>query len=647
MRGARRVVVVLILGLAGGVFLFFRLFFSPATGDSRSSADPRLSYAGPHQNVRPDVAYVGDEACSVCHAKETATFREHPMGRSLFPLASVTERPPIDVAHHNPFTALGESHRIEQADGRTWHHQFQKSADDRTIYDVATEVKYAIGSGTHAQSYLWEQDGYVQQSPITWYAERRIWDASPGWLEVGGGRPAEGRCLFCHANRVEPMPGYANRFVAPVFRGSTIGCERCHGPGAKHVAVRMGDEAAGGDEEFTIVNPGKLPWRLRDAVCHQCHLEAETRIVKRGRELFDYRPGLPLEAFWTLVVQTDNDDIRRILSHPEQLERSRCFRASTDANKLGCISCHDPHVKPDANQRVAHFRQACLNCHVDHGCSLPAAERRRQNVEDSCFECHMPKRQTSDVPHVAGTDHRIPRRADQTITLPQTPPPALPDVIPVRLFHRQPGETLTAEERRDLGVALAELLTMNKVPTTLAGKTLELIDEALQTVPDDAAAWDAKASALQQLNRTDEALAAYREALRLEPNRESSVVGAGLLTLRAGRRDDALQFWKRALELNPWRPLHHGSLAILYAGRQQWRQAQEASEAWVRLEPANTEARRVLTLCWLRLGERPSATKEFAVMEALKPANLTSLQAWWNAETQGPAPGYRLPERPK
>jgi tetratricopeptide (TPR) repeat protein len=199
--------------------------------------------------------------------------------------------------------------------------------------------------------------------------------------------------------------------------------------------------------------------------------------------------------------------------------------------------------------------------------------------------------------------------------------------------------------RRDMGVALAELLSMNKVPATLAGKTLDLIEEALGTVPEDAGAWEGKAIALQHINRADAALAAYQEALRLEPNRESSVVGAGLLTLRAGQRDQALQYWQRARELNPWRPLHHGSLAILYIGRARWRDAKEECEAWVRQEPGNTEARRLLTMCQLRLGDRASATKEFAIVEALKPTNLAALQSWWRNETEGTVSGYPPPGR--
>src|SRR5205823_3198677 len=102
---------------------------------------------------------------------------------------------------------------------------------------------------------------------------------------------------------VHPREGYANRYESPLFdEGHAIGCERCHGPGALHVRdPGQRDPETGID--YTIVNPKHLKPDLRAAVCEQCHLEGETRIVRRGRDLFDFRPGLPMQAFWSVFVR--------------------------------------------------------------------------------------------------------------------------------------------------------------------------------------------------------------------------------------------------------------------------------------------------------------------------------------------------------
>src|SRR5262245_50377429 len=49
----------------------------------RPIADPRLTFQTPFENVRPDVAYVGDARCAECHRDIARHYSRHPMGRSM------------------------------------------------------------------------------------------------------------------------------------------------------------------------------------------------------------------------------------------------------------------------------------------------------------------------------------------------------------------------------------------------------------------------------------------------------------------------------------------------------------------------------------------------------------------------------------
>src|SRR5262244_1139751 len=73
-------IIVLILAGAG---LWARSHWGHSDTGQSSPADllpdPRLTYAGPFQNIHPSVRYVGDAECARCHKKESESFHRHPM----------------------------------------------------------------------------------------------------------------------------------------------------------------------------------------------------------------------------------------------------------------------------------------------------------------------------------------------------------------------------------------------------------------------------------------------------------------------------------------------------------------------------------------------------------------------------------------
>jgi hypothetical protein len=448
-RPRRRFAVVAVLSLAAAIAAvclaapFLTRRSPPPPRDAPS--DPRLLYEGPYRNIHPHVAYVGDKACASCHADISRSYRRHPMGRSLTPIADAEEAQWYDAAHHNPFPALGEIFQVERRGRRVWHTESRRDANDRLLYTFETEVLYAIGSGTRGRSYLADRDGYLFQTAISWYAQKGIWDLSPGFQPgLLTGRPVPGECLFCHANRTRFQEGSLNHYDTPVFDGHAIGCERCHGPGAKHVAST---------DPLDIVCPNteRLTPDLCEAVCEQCHLEGAHRVVRRQRGLYDFRPGLPLQDFWRVFVQSREEGEReQAVTHVEQMHASRCYQGGSGAGRMLCTSCHDPHVAVAAEERAVYYRRRCLACHRDKGCSLPRRVRLDRQADDSCIACHMPRSPTADIVHTAATDHRIPRR----------PPPAAKEERqpagvdrPLRPFHPYRPED-EAEVRRDLGLAL-------------------------------------------------------------------------------------------------------------------------------------------------------------------------------------------------
>jgi hypothetical protein len=90
------------------------------------------------------------------------------------------------------------------------------------------------------------------------------------------------------------------------------------------------------------------------------------------------------------------------------------------AGALGCISCHDPHRLPQNESRVTYYRDRCLQCHAEPGCSLPQEARLEQSPQDDCAACHMPRKTLAIVSHTALTDHKSPRQSLREAPLPKS-----------------------------------------------------------------------------------------------------------------------------------------------------------------------------------------------------------------------------------
>ncbi len=569
----------------------------------------------PYENTRLEVKYVGDAACTRCHAEIAETYSRHPMGRSLAPIASEKD----DRGGPVRFEALGFEYSIENRDGHVIHREARRDASGRLIAQNEAEVRFAMGSGRQGVAYLIERDGFLFQSPISWYCAARRWGLSPGYekANVHFDRPVQEDCLYCHANRAQPVAGTVNRYRSPIFQGHAIGCERCHGPGELHVKrPRVVD-----GRDTTIVNPAALEPSLRDAVCQQCHLIGHQRVVRLDRRAEEYRPGLPFYRFWTVVESAKGPAEDRFVGQVEQMHESRCFRAS--AGRLGCISCHDPHRLPAPEETVAYYRDRCLECHAERGCRLPAEVRLVRSRDDDCAGCHMPRSRSSDIIHAATTNHRILRHADRPDRSSIATGEQHDNPRPVVSFHH---DLMTELERaaveRDIGVALC------RDGPAAATVALPLLEAALAARPDDVTAWESRGFALAQLGRVEEALAAFRKALEQEPDRESALTRAAYAAAR-GHLQEAIADWRRDIALNPWRSDYRAALAFLYFQARDWAAAARACQETLRLNPANLEVRKLLVRCDLRLQDLEAVRREFQTLLGFNPPDRDELIRWF------------------
>ena len=191
--------------------------------------------------------------------------------------------------------------------------------------------------------------------------------ARDGWFPTPGGEEDEdplgnldtteesANCIGCHATALAwDEDGRFNPHEAVLG----VSCERCHGSGIAHVEA----QSAAGDPG-PIFHPGRLSPADQVAFCGQCHRQPTDF---EPREILARDPLLARHAGASLMM-------------------SACFRESSPAEAITCTECHDPHL-PDPAGSVR-TRAVCSRCHED----VPALHRQTVVTADSdCAGCHLP-----------------------------------------------------------------------------------------------------------------------------------------------------------------------------------------------------------------------------------------------------------------
>jgi hypothetical protein len=445
--------LVALIGLAGAIAWSLRPVPEPEPAAQPSFPLPTLS-TSPYRNTSPEARYIGSKACYRCHTDESDSYRETGMGKSMAPVAADGEPPDGAVDH----SLSGRRYKIYRKAGQMHHRELLQVPGREEVVLADFPVKYVVGSGLHSRTYLVEVNGFLVESPVTWYnGSRPRWDMSPGYNkpdQLGFERLVTSGCLMCHAGRTEEVGGSPQRFL---FHEHAVGCERCHGPGSLHLERQNHPEPApraAGQVDDTIVNPKRLSRELAEAVCEQCHLQGTAMLPVRGRRFEDFRPGLQLQDFRLDYQVSLPETQMTVTGHVQQLHLSRCYQESTD---LTCLTCHNPHAFPKEEERVAYYRGVCQSCHEQR---RPCKDVAARDPKNGCVKCHMPTSPT-EVPHLAFTHHRIGLHPDRK--QPSLDPSERSDDDLVQPFHNL-SRLGAIDRERSLGIAYLQLGSVQHDP---------------------------------------------------------------------------------------------------------------------------------------------------------------------------------------
>ncbi|MEQ9408951.1 MAG: tetratricopeptide repeat protein [Fuerstiella sp.] len=490
----RRLQWCLVLTVAGGVlWLLLRPALPPdaaavpadsASSDTASAVTFRRRMRPPRSDAE---LFVGNKACLSCHQQVWKHYQHSGMSQTW------------TAASHTDLKFLTSDTRV--TDGAQAFQYEPIPSEDRQLTGALIVVResrtadsdwhrdmpahYRIGSGRHAFGLANDTNGYLTLLPVAWYAVGEKWGMSPGYELQNRrfSRAVQSECIACHGGSTQQQFSGVDHFTTPVEAG--ISCERCHGPGRKHVSHHSRylssdtdrpaavSGTSGSSTDTTIVHPGRLDPNRANDICLQCHLQGDAVIYEPGCDAFSFRPGdRLLDHRHDFLAKTTETDSFGVASHGARMLQSKCWSAS--GGKLTCILCHDAHRAVDRIPSGT-FDQKCMTCHQLPDCRRPEPDA---TAAQGCVQCHMPQRPTRERQHLVFTDHLIQSPGRQAT--PSSTAPVLTANANVELVHSHPNQPV---DPALLGAAFIQLHeTMGPQQIALSRGTQQL-ERALQLTP--------------------------------------------------------------------------------------------------------------------------------------------------------------------
>lgn len=248
------------------------------------------------------------------------------------------------------------------------------------------DVQYVVGS-RWKQRYLVknEQTGNLQ------FMDKQFNRLNGTWENYEQKNDWNTQCATCHTTgyRITDYDEKSKKTLKSEFSELGVGCEACHGPGAKHIAAKKSDK------KKTILNPARLGAQAQSKVCGYCHSRVETEKwhTAQGNPRQDMpapklgetyiagddwtkwegtiKPGLQPDQPFTkeysgglkgMFIVDDHAKANGIYEEAMNHQQYQGFVQSPHfkSGKMSCISCHNPHA---GKGKVKKYQGACKTCH--------------------------------------------------------------------------------------------------------------------------------------------------------------------------------------------------------------------------------------------------------------------------------------------
>lgn len=305
--------------------------------------------------------------CATCHPAQA---KPHPTTSMGHALESAEECAILKEHSVLTFQSGPYSYRIE----RKGQESIYSVSDGHKT--MAVPLRWAFGLGSVGQTYVYEKDGELYQSRVSFYREIDGLDftlasqnTKPNDVIQAAGllmsHEEATQCFSCHATSALENKQIAFNKLIP-----GVQCERCHGSTESHLeGLKRGDTKLAHMDSLRAFSTEQT-----SNFCGQCH------------------------RTWEEIAASGRLGVLTVRFQPYRLTNSKCY--DTEDKRISCTACHDPHQ--EINRVDASYDGKCLACHNG---GKPTA-RACKTGTSNCAGCHMPK---VEIPgsHHKFSDHEI------------------------------------------------------------------------------------------------------------------------------------------------------------------------------------------------------------------------------------------------
>jgi hypothetical protein len=208
------------------------------------------------------------------------------------------------------------------------------------------DITYTIGSHW-LQKYLTVIDGEFFVLPKYWSFTKGDWE--PYSIFNWRSKPYSLNCYGCHTVGFDP--------VSKTLVEDAIGCEACHGPGAKHAASQ---------EPADIVNPARLEKRLRDNICEACHTDGNDLMDRMFPFAAGFSPASRSKS--TIPTSSSRSPVRRSGTRATRPMRTAtgCSCSTRRSSIRNCERAVSGVAPPQDAENYYSKDEYCATCHYKY-----------------------------------------------------------------------------------------------------------------------------------------------------------------------------------------------------------------------------------------------------------------------------------------